>query len=107
VEHKAIACNLLKVKLHGLLYKCQLIESEIMHLASKDLVSHPCVLQVQRKMDDLEIVDTDETNHDVLAAYYADGCNKDHDKPPVTNSRVFNTSIFKYIDYYDLRNCSC
>ncbi len=103
MEHKAIACNLLKVKLHGLLYKCQLIESEIMHLASKDLVSHPCVLQVQRKMDDLEIVDTDETSHDVLAAYYADGCNKDHDKPPVTNSRVFNTS--HSLEFHELRNC--
>ena len=74
-----------------------------MHLASKDLVSHPCVLQVQRKMDDLEIVDTDETSHDVLAAYYADGCNKDHDKPPVTNSRVFNTS--HSLEFHELRNC--
>ena len=39
-------------------------------------------------MDDLEIVDTDETNHDALAAYYADGSNKDHDKPPVANSHA-------------------
>ena len=46
------------------------------------------VLQVQRQMDDLEIVDTDETNHDALAAYYADGSNKDHDKPPVVNSHA-------------------
>ena len=34
-------------------------------------------------MDDVEIVDTDEANHDALAAYYADGSNKDHDKKAV------------------------
>jgi len=34
-------------------------------------------------MDDIEIVDTDEANHDALAAYYADGSNKDHDKNAV------------------------
>lgn len=79
-----------------------------MHLVSKDLISHPSALQVQRKMDDLEIVDTDETNHDVLAAYYADGCNKDHDKPPVTKSRVFHTSnSLECLEYHELRNCSC
>jgi len=42
-------------------------------------------LKVARKMDDVDIVDTDEANHDALAAYYADGANKDHDKPPVLN----------------------
>jgi len=40
-------------------------------------------LQVVRQMDDLEIVDTDETNHDALAAYYAEGSNNSHDKTPV------------------------
>lgn len=35
-------------------------------------------------MDDLEIIETDETNHDALAAYYAEGSNRDHDKPPVS-----------------------
>jgi len=42
-------------------------------------------LQVARQMDDVEIVDTDEANHDALAAYYADGSNKDHDKTAVFN----------------------
>ena len=41
-------------------------------------------MQVERKMDDLEIIETDETNHDALAAYYAEGSNRDHDKPPVS-----------------------
>jgi hypothetical protein len=78
-----------------------------MKLCSWCLVLRPCVLQVKRKMDDLEIVDTDETNHDVLAAYYADGCNKDHDKPPVTNSSVFNTrNSLENLEHH-LRNCSC
>ena len=43
-------------------------------------------LTAARQMDDFELIDTDETNHDALAAYYADGGNKDHDKPPVLNS---------------------
>ena len=40
-------------------------------------------LKVPRQMDDVEIVDTDEANHDALAAYYADGSNKDHDRKAV------------------------
>ena len=39
--------------------------------------------QISRQMDDIEIVDTDEANNDALAAYYADGSNKDHDKNAV------------------------
>ena len=40
---------------------------------------------VHRQMDDVEIIDSEATSHDALAAYYADGSNKDQDKAPILN----------------------